>query len=216
MSDRWLVMVFLMLLVPIFNGKAVAEKMGVERLPVCMDFGCKNRQVIDLNAEDWQEVADWFREPAENSEQEREQIKQAIGWMEVVVGRHTPTHRDVGGNWGEDSSKVQFPGQLDCIDESTNTSTYLHLFESKELLKHHRVLERAYRRTVFDQHWAGQILDIATGEHWVVDSWFQHNGFLPYVQRSEQWEDIPIFTSYLDSSQKANDERGFFGRLFGL
>lgn len=133
--------------------------------------------------------------------------------MEVIVGRYTPTHRDVGGDLG--NPDAQYPGQLDCIDESLNTTTYLKLFEQNNLLKHHKVIDRAYRRAIFDQHWAGQIETIEGGERWVVDSWFQHNGYLPYLQASEDWENINIFTANLDSSQTSpKNEGSFFSRLF--
>jgi hypothetical protein len=69
------------------------------------------------------------------------------------------------------------------------------------LLKWHRVLDRAYRETFINQHWSGQIEEIATQERWVVDSWFQANGILPYIQRTTEWADIPYwFTSYIDNS----------------
>lgn len=185
----------------------------IKSLPICMDFGCKHQQTIALNDEEWKSVANWFQEPS-SAHAERKQIKQAIGWMEVVVGRHTPTYRDVGGDLMNEEKEAIFPGQLDCIDESLNTTTYLKLFEQYGLLKHHKVLDRAYRRAVFDQHWAGQIEALETGERWVVDSWFQHNGFLPYLQRSEEWEDISFFTSYLDSSQPVEGKKSLLRRLF--
>jgi hypothetical protein len=178
-----------------------------------MDFGCKHQQTIALSDEQWKSVANWFQDTS-SAHAERKQIKQAIGWMEVVVGQLTPTHRDVGGDLLNEEKEAIFPGQLDCIDESLNTTTYLKLFEQNGLLKHHKVLDRAYRRAIFDQHWAGQIEALETGERWVVDSWFQHNGFLPYMQRSEEWKDIPIFTSYLDSSQPTEEKKSLLRRLF--
>ena len=178
-----------------------------------MNFSCREEQTIAISLEEWNSIADWLRPPATSAEIERTNIKNAIGWMEVIVGRHTPTHRDVGGDLGNPEAK--YPGQLDCIDESLNTTTYLKLFEQNSLLKYHKVIDRAYRRAIFDQHWAGQIQDLETGERWVVDSWFQHNGYLPYLQTSKNWEDISLFTANLDSSQpKPEKEGSFFSRLF--
>ena len=50
--------------------------------------------------------------------------------------------------------------------------------------------------------WAGQIEEVESGERYVVDSWFQPYGYNPYVQKAEQWGDIPFFfsSSYLDNS----------------
>ncbi len=183
---------------------------------VCMNFGCKDKQSVTLSEQDWQSVANWFTELATSAEQERDQVRRAIGWMEVIVGRYTPTHRDVGGNLLKEED-TPFPGQLDCIDESTNTTTYLKLFEQSGLLRFHQVIDRAYRRTLFDQHWAGQLEVLDSGERWVVDSWFQNNGDLPYLQQAVKWEDIPLITSYFDSSQPQSEgeekKKSFWQRL---
>jgi hypothetical protein len=165
--------------------------------PVCYDFGCNTRQIVTLTAEEWREVAGWFVPAPANAAAEREQIRHAVGWMEVVVGRHTPTHLDKGRN---DLIPAQAPGQLDCIDESTNTTTYLRLFEHQRLLRYHHVLDRAYRRALLDQHWAGQIEEIATGKRFVVDSWFADNGSLPYIQALNKWLNIPFFGTSFDST----------------
>ena len=195
---------------------AIANKtpLGIQNLEVCMNFSCRRKDVVSLSEEDWDSVANWLLQPVEDAAAERENIKRAIGWMEVVVGRYTPTNLDVGGDL--QNGRVSFPGQLDCIDESLNTTTYMKLFERNGLLKYHTVVERAYRRSIFDQHWAGQIETLDGGERWVVDSWFQDNGYLPYLQETSAWEEIPFFTSYLDTSQKNPEEQkvSFLKRLF--
>ncbi len=190
-----------------------AKHLSINHIPVCMNFGCKEKQHVALTRAEWDSAANWLKQDADSPAAERQQIKQAIGWMEVLIGRHTPTHKDVGGDLGNDSA--DFPGQLDCIDEANNTTTYLSLFQQHGLLKHHKVIDQAYRRAIFDQHWAGQIETLKDGQRWVVDSWFQNNGFLPYLQKSEAWEDIPFFTSYLDSSQlNAAENNSLLSNLF--
>ncbi|HJL65635.1 MAG: hypothetical protein QF586_06095 [Arenicellales bacterium] len=178
---------------------SAATNRGVGPINVCYDYGCATQQEVYISRKEWGEISGWFTEPAKDASSEREKIRRAIGWMEVIIGRYTPTHRDKGqneGQWG-----VDFPGQLDCIDESLNTTTYMKKIEQEGLLKWHRVLDRAYRETFINQHWSGQIEEIATQERWVVDSWFQANGILPYIQRTTEWADIPYwFTSYIDNS----------------
>ena len=171
--------------------------LGANAVPVCYDFGCRVRDVVDIPDEDWRSVSSWFDPPAADAREERERIRQAIGWMEVIVGRHTPTHLDKARN---DLLPTDSVGQMDCIDESINTTTYLMLFESKGFLRWHRVLDRAYRRAILDQHWAGQIEETATGQRYVVDSWFADNGFLPFVQAASEWEKIRYFGTSFDST----------------
>jgi hypothetical protein len=193
----------ILLIVGIFFTSGVFAATGINKIPVCYDFGCKIKQLVAISDSEWREISGWFYPKAETAEAERLQIKKAIGWMEVVIGNHTPTHRDTGLDLEFDGV---FPGQLDCIDESLNTTTYLRLFETNNLLKHHVVLERAYRRAIFDQHWAGQIMENTTGKKYTVDSWFQRNGILPYVQSLDEWKDIPFFfSSYVDNSREYED-----------
>ena len=85
-----------------------------------------------------------------------------------------------------------FPGQLDCIDESINTTRYLELFEQAGLLKFHRVTERAYRRSLFDQHWAAQLQDLKSSRRYVIDSWYGDNGEPPLMVSSERWMDLSL------------------------
>ena len=212
-----IVLGFTVLLFTLLHASAPQSEtpaIGIDRIPVCMNFSCRDKQIIAISTKEWNSVADWLRQPVSDAEGERLNIKKAIGWMEVVVGRHTPTHRDIGGDLSD--LDAEFPGQLDCIDESLNTTTYLKLFEQNDLLEYHKVVDRAYRRAIFDQHWAGQIEVLDSGERWVVDSWFQNNGHLPYIQKNAEWEDINIFfTANLDSSQpKSEKDTTFFSRIF--
>ncbi|MGE4660664.1 MAG: hypothetical protein AAEJ16_07755 [Arenicellales bacterium] len=166
-------------------GQAVEAR--VQQIEVCYDFSCKTRQQVELSTEEWRSVIGWFYPAATSAAEEREQLRQAVGWMEVIVGRHTPTHRDKGLNL---EKNPEFPGQLDCIDESLNITTYMRLFHEQGHLRRHRVVDRAYRTVGFDAHWAGQIEEIETGERFVIDSWFQDNGMLPYISPSTDWLDV--------------------------
>lgn len=173
------------------------ETVSLAAVPICYNFNCRARATISIPQSEWSEVVDWFETPATTAEQERDQIRRAVGWLEVIAGRHTPIHLDRPQNDVAGGSH----GQMDCIDESLNVTTFLRLLEREGLLKFHRVVDRAYRRTMWDQHWAGQIEDITTRERWVVDSWFHEYGMLPYVQTAHSWGDIPFFfSSFRDNS----------------
>lgn len=165
----------------------LAGEASAQEIEICYNFSCKTRQTVTLSQTEWHSIIGWFYPGATSAAGEREQLRRAIGWMEVVVGRHTPTHHDKGLNLEKNPN---FPGQLDCIDESLNVTTYMHLFESQGHLRWHHVMDRAYRSGGFDSHWAGQLQEVATGERFVIDSWFQDNGMLPYIARSAKWEDL--------------------------
>lgn len=179
-------------------------------IPVCHDFGCKRMATVNLPGIEWQGVAGWFFPRAATPAEERAHIAHAIGWMEVLIGRRTPTHKDLaldlpaGGD-----ARALFPGQLDCIDEAVNTTTYLKLFVQNGLLRHHTVVEAAYRRSIFNQHWAAQIEEAKTGKRFTVDSWFYPNGYPPIVQFADKWHDLNPLTAYAD-------DRPLWRRLLGI
>jgi hypothetical protein len=105
--------------------------------------------------------------------------------MEQIVGGQTPTSDDLARNTGPRGSV----GQMDCIDESTNATTYLRLFAEQDLLRWHEVLEPAFRgpTLLLDPHYSGQVREIDSGERFVIDTWFRDNGEPPYVQRLDDW-----------------------------
>lgn len=187
------------------HGVSIPTEIFISHIPVCYDFGCNTRVDVRLSVPEWKEVIGWFRPAAATPADEREQLRKAIGWMEVLVGRHTPTSIDLEFDKVHNINKRE-PGQLDCIDESVNTSVYLHLFESSGLLKHHVVIEEAYRKAILDQHWAGQVKEIKTGTRYIFDSWFQPNGYLPVVQKSLDWENISMLSAVVDNSVELEEQ----------
>lgn len=164
-----------------------------DKFLVCFNFSCKTQSGVQLNQADWKKVVGIFYLNSDAKE-ERQRIKEAVAILEKIVGTYTPTHRDVGGNWENIDIKLnQKQGQMDCIDESINTTTYLSILEDNGLLKYHKVLDRAYRQTWINQHWAAQIVDTATNQHYVIDSWFEDNGELPIMVRGETWHNLSAF-----------------------
>jgi hypothetical protein len=157
-----------------------------DRFTVCFDHSCTTVVTDALSRDEWGMATQPLQSPAATAGEERLAIARSIAIFENIVGRHTGTYRDKGGNrrgFGQ-------PGQLDCIDESTNTTTYLHLLERGGLLRHHRVLERATRFGLFIgmPHTTAVIEETGTGDRYAVDSWFLDNGQPPYIARFEVWK----------------------------
>jgi hypothetical protein len=180
---------------------------GLDGIEICHGFNCRIKESVSISENEWNQIKAFFRRPAENAEMERDQIRRAAGWFEVIIGRYTPIHLNKGGNNFPgrfdtvrlEKDRVEYlgsaEGQMDCIDESLNMTTYLTLMEEAGLFKYHRVVERAHRRSAVDQHYAGQIEEIDSGARWVLDSWFYDHGRLPYLEEAEEWHDIPFLFS---------------------
>jgi hypothetical protein len=117
---------------------------------------------------------------------ERAAIASAIGMFETFAGQQTPTWADKGGNENDDGVN----GRMDCIDHSTNTTTYLRLLESEGWLKYHRVLDPVKRAPLLvNIHWAARIAEKRSGREYVVDSWFFDNGHPAAIFPLEDWLD---------------------------
>lgn len=169
----------------LYGLAATATGAAAENTPFfsCTDYHCDAGRMVTLSSAQWQPVRELFSAAASPAE-EREQIRRAIALLEDIVGTITGTWRDLGGNVAGSGQ----PGQLDCIAESRNTTTYLQLLADDGLLKWHEVAARRARQPwFFNVHWSAVIVDRSTGEPFAVDSWFLDNGQAPSVQPLEDW-----------------------------
>jgi len=174
-------LVLLQLFVPL---PVVAVDSLLPDITICYNYSCNRSARVRPAAEEWQIVINQFNPPARSAVEEREMIRRAIAILEHIAGTQTLTSRDRGRNPIVDD----WPGQMDCIDESMNTTRYLDLLQERDLLRWHRAVERAYRAPyIFDQHWAGQIIELETLEYYAVDSWHLDNGNPPYIQAISEW-----------------------------
>ncbi len=130
----------------------------------------------------WNEIVALFA-VARDGEDERAAIAQAVARLEQIAGEQTPISRDGRKNYGAG------PGETDCLDESSNTTTFLRLMQERSLLKHNRVMTKAFRSPVeLDIHWTAVVQDLQTKQRWVVDSWYNANGIPPIVQPLHDWK----------------------------
>jgi len=149
----------------------------------CTDYHCDEGETVLLSTQQWSRIRSLFSSPRSPAE-ERRQIRKAVALLEIQVGGITGTSRDLAKN----VAGAGQPGQLDCISESKNTTTYLQLISNDGLLQWHTVQERQLRHPwILDLHWAAVIRDKSTDKRYAVDSWFLDNGQPPYIQPLDQW-----------------------------
>jgi hypothetical protein len=136
-----------------------------------------------LDEPSWRRVARLFVDSG-NAQAERVNIARGIALMERLVGRRTGTWQDRPRN----SAGTGQTGQLDCIAESINTTTYLRLLEQAGLLRWHSVEKRIKRqRWLVAIHWTAVIRAKGTDLRYAVDSWYGDNGARPLVQLLSDW-----------------------------
>jgi len=151
---------------------------------ICYNWSCSETAPIELSDEQLRVVRGLFSE-ANNASAERLAISSALGGLAVFAAQQSPTGADRGGNW--DDQNVN--GRMDCIDHSTNTTTYLQLIQNQGWLKFHRARERVKRVRFagISEHWAGRIDEIKTSESFAVDSWFFDSGHPAVIYPLNDW-----------------------------
>lgn len=160
---------------------------------ICSGYGCKNYHPTGLTDEEWDNVERLFQPQAKNAIEERKIIAKAIALMEQYIGPKTGTENDkaraVVINFSTD-------GQMDCVDEAINSTTYIYLMRKYGLIKFHSLGAPA-RRNLNDlsyPHSSATIYEIdkekiEEGEgHFVVDSWFHKNGALAEIIPTRTWK----------------------------
>jgi hypothetical protein len=153
---------------------------------VCSDFGCGRDTVVVLDEGEWRQIGAIFSPVATDAAAEREQIRAAIANFEMVVGPKTDTQNDEAG-----AALFSFDphGQMDCIDEAYNTSTYLRLLAMQGLLHWHTVGLPVMRGHLIDRwpHNTATITELGTSDTFAVDSWFHANGAPPEIVALAVW-----------------------------
>ncbi len=107
---------------------------------VCHAYGCRSRTKFTFTPDDLKALttlmATTRAKAADTPEEERRAVAYAIGWMETRVGNAIGTKDDRAGM---DFTGSGDPTQQDCVDEATNTTSYLTVLANAGLLRHHSV-----------------------------------------------------------------------------
>jgi hypothetical protein len=156
------------------------------RFSVCHGYGCAYESRVRLSAGEWQQARQPLITKAGSAEEERRQIGTALALIEQLVGKKTGTATDAAGAsiFGHNAY------QMDCIDETVNTSLYLQFLEKDGLITWHRVAAPLRRGDLIDGEWphnTAAIIEKATGKQYAVDSWFFENGTPPAIIPAELW-----------------------------
>jgi hypothetical protein len=143
------------------------------RFSICHGNSCRLRTDVSLSTEEWAQVGALFDPAPADALAERRQIARAIGLLETFSGRRADTLEDAPGmgvHWNPD-------GQLDCIDEATNSTTYLRMMAADRLI---RVGAEQYR----DDQGDGEREDLCGR---VVLSLQRRSGLRSAARRLDRW-----------------------------
>lgn len=151
---------------------------------ICHGHTCAKTAYIQLSPAQWATVEALFLPLPDNAQQERQQLKLAIALLETMTGKQAGTHNDRAKN----DVTEGLNGQLDCIDEATNTTVYLRMISEANLMLFHQQASRTSRGGLFYPHNTATITEIGSNTRYAIDSWFNHNGEPPAIIPLPLWK----------------------------
>ncbi len=158
---------------------------------VCHAYGCAMQTAVHFGPEQIRVVSELMRKTkkADTPFEERRAMAYAIGWFERYTGDKIGTSADRPGMEFNGSGD---PTQQDCVDEATNTTSYLLILERNGLLKHHTVGRPFSKGNILLgvsnwPHWTAVLWEKDNKQKWAVDSWIYANGENPVVVEAEKW-----------------------------
>ncbi len=153
----------------------------------CSSYGCQVVQQVSFDLNEWAQIEAIFDIPPATAMEERERLPMAIGLMEKFIGPKTGTSDDIAKSW---LFTFAPKGQLDCIDESINTTSYLQMLDKAGHVRFHDVGSIALRGNRFDLmllHNTATLIDRESVVSYAIDSWFRANGIAPDVVLLDEW-----------------------------
>lgn len=160
------------------------QKAQRDRIYVCHGFNCTFRTRVDVTEADAGAYASYFS-GAQTPQDERAAIARAVSYFEE---RSADT---IGIRDGPKSSLAESGqrGQMDCIDESTNTRSLLLHLAAHGHLKHHDVQMNVSRGFLLDARYfhSTSVVKDKSGQRWAVDSWYDPAGGTPDIMPLEEW-----------------------------
>ena len=158
----------------------------LDRIYICHAYTCRMTTPVRFSEGDLALLTEPLAVPAVDAAAERAAVGKVEQIFEVIVGERIGTSKDL--------PKMQFgqgsAGQLDCIDEATNTTGLLRFLDAHGLLHHHRVLQPVARGWFIDlryPHATAVLQEIESGTKWAVDSWPRANAEPPVIQLLSEW-----------------------------
>ncbi len=117
-----------------------------------------------------------------------QQVRIGIWQMELLAQKYQPL---LANDLAINDNEAEVEGRMDCVDNASNTTTYLHILRDIRQLAGWTVSSPKVRNS-FDitaVHWTAVIIDTESGLPWSVDSWYRPNGHLPMVMPLPSWID---------------------------
>ncbi|RME32408.1 MAG: hypothetical protein D6786_10680 [Gammaproteobacteria bacterium] len=162
---------------------------GSVSLRICFNSSCRRTEWLRFTADEVAQVTSLLELcPSPDLRSRLQRLRIAVWQMERLAGLHEPL---LANDREVNDRDIALDGHTDCVDNATNTTTYLSILKDLGKLPGWRVGEPRVRDPLdFNQvHWTAMVVDEQTGAEWSVDSWFRPNGHLPFVLPLRAWKE---------------------------
>jgi len=166
------------------------------RVTICHAYTCKEQTPFTFSQKDIAEISGIMKKTkrGDTPHEERRAVAYAIAHMEVRVGTKLGIKDIAGMQFSASGDSTQ----QDCVDEATNTTSYLLVLQSNGLIKHHTVESTMSKENLarglatlnpvkYWPHWTAVLKEKETRQKWAVDSWLFDQGENPAVVKVEDW-----------------------------
>lgn len=156
------------------------------KLTACHGYGCRLEKSFAITKKTSDRFAAIMARGKSSPEAERAAVSSAVQFYEELSAAAIG-HRD-----GPKSPVVASgaPGQMDCIDESTNTRHLMMYLQNRGLIVHHTVQQNVTRGALIDgryPHWTAVLRETKSGKRWAIDSWYEPAGGPPDIMELAEW-----------------------------
>jgi hypothetical protein len=175
------------------ESSSQAVKPAVKQVKICHGYSCRYKSNLVLGPADGRRFASILAVGQKSPQAERMAIAQAVSYFERRTLEAIGIRDEPQSKFG--ASGVR--GQMDCIDEATNTRTILAYFADQKLLKHHTVAMNASRGFLVDGRYphSTAVIRDPSGAGWAVDSWYAPMGGSPDILPLSEWKPRGFLTS---------------------
>lgn len=160
---------------------------GSVTLRLCFDWSCRSRQHLTFTATEMTEAARQMELcPGDGLYDRLQRLRIGIWQMEELAEKYQPLlANDEAVNTRDQDRR----GRMDCVDNASNTATFLHVLRDLGLLPGWSIEAPQVRdRFSVTVHWTAVVVDTQNRDSWSVDAWFRPNGHLPFVMPLADWE----------------------------
>jgi len=178
----------------LFSGLAACQSSSstsnfdsVKQVRICSGFGCIYKQTLAFTTDDLEHIQSVMGKGASTPKLERASLAELVAWKERLAQKRLKMRRDTRLSYQRDAG---IRGQMDCVDESSNTLAFIRIIEKEGLLHHHKAKRIAERGFLFDGRYPHKtaIISDKSGKEWAIDSWKKHGGEPPQVIAYSIWK----------------------------